>query len=125
MRIAYMTTDEVDQALAARMAAECGAVVCALLPKDAPPDGLFDAVLYNLDDLPRDERSVLLDGLRRARPDRPTAVHGYDITDEQARALHDNGVAAARRLHLRLLRSLLTVARRERRRSPRTAPERT
>ena len=54
MRIAYVSTDEVDQALAARIAAECGAVVCNLLPHDPPPDGLFDAVLYNLDDVPRD-----------------------------------------------------------------------
>ena len=33
MRIAYVTTDEVNQALAARMAAKCGAIICHLLPK--------------------------------------------------------------------------------------------
>src|SRR5262245_51930859 len=115
MRIAYVSTDEVNQALVAQTAAECGAVVCTLVPKDPPPDGLFDAVLYNLDDVPRDQRSVLIDELRRARPDRPTAVHGYDINEEQARALNRDGVAAARRLHPGLIRSLLTVARRDRR----------
>ena len=114
MRIAYVSTDEVDQALAAQMAAECGAVVCTLLPQDPPHDGLFDAVLYNLDDMPRDERAALLDELRRRQPDRPTAVHGYDITVEQARALNRDGVAAARRLHPGLIRSLLTAARRDR-----------
>jgi hypothetical protein len=114
MRIAYVNTDEVDQALAAQMAAECGAVVCTLLPQDPPSDGLFDVVLYNLDDVPRDERSALLERLRRGQPDRPTAVHGYDLTDEQARALSRNGVAAARRLHTGLIRSLLTAARRGR-----------
>ena len=87
MRIAYVSIDEVNQALAEQMAAECGAVVCNLLPKDPPPDGLFDAVLYNLDDVPRDERPALLEGLRRGEPGQPTAVHGYDITDEQARTL--------------------------------------
>jgi hypothetical protein len=114
MRIAYVSTDEVDQALVAQMATECGAAVCTLLPQDRRPDGLFDAVLYNLDDVPRDERSVLLDELHRGKPDRPTAVHGYDITVEQARALDRNGVAAARRLHPGLIRSLLNAARRGR-----------
>jgi hypothetical protein len=113
MRIAYVSTDEVDQALAAEMAAECGAEVCTLLPQDPPPDGLFDAVLYNLDDLPVDRRSALLDELRRHQPDRPTAVHGYDITVEQARALSRDGVAAARRLHRGLIRSLLTAIRQD------------
>jgi hypothetical protein len=112
MRLAYVSTDEVDQALAAQMAAECGAEVCTRLPQDPPPDGLFDAVLYNLDDLPRDRRSALLDELRRHQPDRPTAVHGFDITVEQARALDRDGVVAARRLHLGLIRTLLTAARR-------------
>ena len=114
MRIAYLSNDEVDQALAVGMARECGAVFCARLPPDPPPDGLCDAVLYNLDDLPRDRRSDLLEELRRATPDRPTAVHGYDITEEQVRVLQLHGVAAARRLCPGLIRSLLTVPRRDR-----------
>lgn len=114
MRIAYLTTDEVNQALAAQMAAECGAVISARLPNDPPPDGLFDAVLYNLDDVPRDERSAVLEGFCRGKPAHPTAVHGYDITEEQAKTLIRNGVAAARRLHPGLLRSLFTAARQNR-----------
>ena len=96
MRIAYVATDEVNQALAAQMADKCGAIVCHLRPGEVHPDGLFDAVLYNLDDMPRDERSAFLEGLCLGKPDRPTAVHGYDITDEQARTLNRNGVAASR-----------------------------
>jgi hypothetical protein len=114
MRIAYASTDEVNQNLAVRIAAECGVEVCKRLPEDPPPDGLCDAVLYNLDDVPRAERSALLEGFRRGKPDHPTAVHGYDITDEQARTLSRNGVAAARRLHPALLRSLFTAARQNR-----------
>jgi hypothetical protein len=110
MRIAYVSTDEVNFALAVEMAAEYGAVVCQRLPGDPLPDGLFVAVLYNLDDVPRDERSALLEGFRRGRPGHPTAVHGYDITVEQARSLSRNGVAAARRLHPGLLRRLFTAA---------------
>jgi len=93
MRIAYVSTDEVDLALAAQMAAECGAEVSTLLPQDPPPDGLFDAVLYNLDDMPKDQRAALLDELRRRLPERPTAVHRYDITVEQAGALNRDGEA--------------------------------
>jgi hypothetical protein len=111
MRIAYMSTDEVNQALATKMAAECGAVVCGVVPKEPPPDGQFDGVLYNLDDVSRDQRSALIEGLCLGTPEHPTAVHGYDITDEQARTLRRNGVVAARRLQLVLLRSLCKSAR--------------
>ena len=114
MRIAYFSNDELDQALAAGMARECGAVICPRNPQDPSPDGPFDAVLYNLDDLPRDRRSVLLEELRRATPDRPTAVHGYDITEEQVRVLQLHGMVAARRLCPGLIRSLLTAPRRDR-----------
>ncbi len=114
MRIAYVSTDEVNQDLAARVAAEFGAVISARLPNDPPPDGLFDAVLYNLDDVPRDERSALLEGFRSGKPVHPTAVHGYDISDEQLRTLNRRGVAAARRLHRDLVRSLFAAARQSR-----------
>ncbi len=114
MRIAYIATDEVNQALAAQMATQCGAIVCHQRPEEGYPDGLFDAVLYNLDDVPGAERSALLEGLRLGEPDHPTAVHGYDITNEEARTLNRNGVAVARRLHSGLLRSLFTAARQKR-----------
>jgi hypothetical protein len=111
MRIAYLTTDEVNRELVARMAAECGAVACALEPKDPAPDGRYDAVLHNLDDLTREERAALLEGLGRGQADHPTAVHGYVLTAEQARALDRQGVAAARRLHPGLIRGLVAAAR--------------
>ena len=53
MRIAYMTNDEVNRALAAQMAGECGAFICALAPTESPSDDQFHAVLYDLDVLPR------------------------------------------------------------------------
>ncbi len=106
MRIAYVSIDEVNQDLAARIAAEFGAVVCRVAPKDPAPDGLFDAVLYNMDDVPRGQRSALVERLRREEPGRPTAVHGYGITDEQARSLRLAGVAAAHRLDTGLFHAL-------------------
>jgi hypothetical protein len=69
MRIAYVSTDEVNQAWASQLAAKCGALICSLRPKDPRPDGRFDAVLYNLDDVPRDERSALIEGFLRGKPD--------------------------------------------------------
>jgi hypothetical protein len=114
MRIAYMTTDEVNQALVAQLVAECGAVVCTLTPTESSPTGRFDAVLYDLDSVPRDERPSLLERLGRGQPDRPTAVHGYGITIEQARDLNRAGVSVARRLRPRLFRSLLSAVRRDR-----------
>jgi hypothetical protein len=114
MRIAYVSTDEVNQDLAARIAAKFGMGDCKWLPKDRNPHDLCDAVLDNLDDVPRAERPALIEGFRYAEPDRPTAVHGYDITDEQARTLSRNGVATARRLHSDLLCVLFIEARRHR-----------
>ena len=98
MRIAYMNTDEVNQALAGQIALACGAVVRTVLPKDPAPGGQFDAILYNLDDVPREERSLLLEELRLGKPHSPAAVHGYDLTEEQVRTLGQSGVAVAPRL---------------------------
>ena len=109
MRIGYVTTDEVNHALAARMAAKCGAIICHLCPREVHPDGLFDAVLYNLDDVPRDQQPAFLEELCLGTTDCPTAVHGYGIADEQAQALRRHGVAVAQRLHPALLRSLCTA----------------
>jgi hypothetical protein len=114
MKIAYMNTDEVNLELAARTAARFGAVVCRLVPEGPPSDGLFDAVLYNLDEVPRDQRSNFLDRVRIDSSHRPTGVHGYDITDEQARALSRSGVVSSKRLHVDLLRDLFSAARRVR-----------
>ena len=44
MRIAYLTTDEVNKHLALRLAAQWEVSVCPLEPRDPPPDGKFDAV---------------------------------------------------------------------------------
>jgi len=74
MRIGYVATDEVNQALAARMAAKCGAIICHLHPGEVHPDGLLDAVLYNLDDVPRDQQPAFLEELCLGTPDCPTAM---------------------------------------------------
>jgi hypothetical protein len=77
MRIGYVATDEVNHALAARMAAKCGAIICHLRPREVHPDGLFDAVLYDLDDVPRDQQPAFLEELCLGTPDCPTAGYLY------------------------------------------------
>jgi len=114
MRIAYMTSDEVNRALAGKMAARYGAVVCNPVPKHVQLAGDVDGVLWNLDDVPKALRAALLEGLCHSAPDHPVAVHGYDLTDEQLNALRRNGIAATRRLEADLFRSLCKAVRRRR-----------
>src|SRR3954471_9312014 len=110
MRIAYATTDEVNQALAMQLAEECGAVIHGLLPKDAPPDGQFDAVLYDLDDVPRRQRREVLARLLSGPSSCPKAVHGYDLSEEQASALRLRRIIVSRQLEPELFRSLRRAA---------------
>jgi hypothetical protein len=110
MRIAYMTNDEVNRASAAQMAGECGAFICALGPKDSPPNDEFLAVLYDLDDIERLQRAELVAQIVSSPSTRPRAVHGYDITDEQARILRRHGVAVSHRLRASLIRGLCKAA---------------
>jgi hypothetical protein len=110
MRIAYMTNDEVNRALAVRLAGECGAVICALGPKDSPTDDLFHAVLYDLNDIHNRPRAQLVAQILSSPSTHPRAVHGYDITDEEANALRRHGVAVSQRLRAGLIRSLSTAA---------------
>jgi hypothetical protein len=85
-----------------------------LNPEEVLPDGLFDAVLYYLDNVPRADQPAFLEGHCLGIPECPTAVHGYCITDEQAEALGRHGVAVAERLHPALLHSLCKAAHRSR-----------
>jgi hypothetical protein len=110
MRIAYMTTDEVNQALAAKLAAKCGAVICALLPKDSLPEGQFHAVLNDLDAVEKHRRGEVVAQILRSPSTCPRAVHGYGITDEQTKDLRRHGIAVGQRLRLGLIRALCKAA---------------
>jgi hypothetical protein len=96
MLIAYLTHDDVNRDFAARLAAGVGVELEPLTLRDKP--GRFDAVLYDVDFLPADERGRLLAELSSQRADRPTAVHGYGLSARERRALRRRGVIVARRL---------------------------
>jgi hypothetical protein len=106
MRIAYINTDEVSQTVAAKMARKFGAAVYELNPKDLPTDVRYDAVLLNLDGVPRHRQGEVLAELLRGPWTCPKAIHGYDLSENQAGSLRLQGIAVAQRLQFDLFRIL-------------------
>jgi hypothetical protein len=111
MRIAYLTTDEVNQHLAKEMAAACRVTLCPLAPKDPPPDKEFDAVLYDWDYWPAEKRQEVLAELRAGRLPGAVAVHGYNVEEGQAEALRGHAVAVYLGLRPELFRFLRRTVR--------------
>jgi len=113
MRIAYITSDEVNQAWASELAERDGH---ALVPSPVgPPHRQVDAVVYDLDYLPVEVREHLLRVLRSQPPLLPVAVHSYNLEADCVKALHRNGVLAYRRLHSKMFRQLSRIVARDRR----------
>ena len=111
MRIAYLSTDEVNVHQAEAMAAASGLTLCPLAPKDPPPDEQFDALIYDWDSWPaRQQPEVIAELLAGGLP-RAVAVHGYNLEDGQAEALRRHTVAVYRRLEPRVFHFLLRAVR--------------
>ncbi|HEV3262018.1 MAG TPA: hypothetical protein VG013_34525 [Gemmataceae bacterium] len=106
MRIAYLTTDEVNMDLAGNLAAACDITVDLWSPRDAEPDGQFDALLYDLDYLPTAHRRAVLVRLLSGPVSHPVVVHSYSLEPDQEAALRARGVAVYRRLGRKLFRIL-------------------
>jgi hypothetical protein len=98
MRIAYLTTDEVNEDLAAKMSTRCGAALHAFSPADVPRNGAYDAVICDWDFLPRGQRKKIVCELIRNHGDRAVIVHSYNLSARQVRALRRRRVAVYRRL---------------------------
>jgi hypothetical protein len=110
MRFAYLTTDEVNQALAPEMALGCGVRLDTLFPKDGPPDGRYDAVVYDWDSWPAELRREFLKRLDKGPLYRPVAVHGYHLPEDQAEALRSRRVALYRSLQPEVFQLLRSAA---------------
>jgi hypothetical protein len=110
MRIAYLTNDEVNRTQADTAAAECGTIICALPSNDFRPDGQFDGVLYDLESVEKDERADLVAQIIGSPSTCPRAVHGYCISDEQAKNLRRRGLAVVKRFRAGLIRILCNAA---------------
>jgi hypothetical protein len=106
MLIAYFTTDEVNQWVAERLAADCGLMVCPMFLKEEPAEEGFDALLFDWDFLPAVWREQALTMLATRPLDCPVAVHSYHLTDKQVEALRANGVQVRRRLQPTLFHEL-------------------
>ena len=98
MLAAYVTTDDVNSALAQQFAEECQTQIHDLRPGEMPSDLAFDAVVYDLDDLPAEHRCVIIAELLAAPSPRAVAVHSYTLDDREETGLSRNGVVVARRL---------------------------
>ena len=112
MRYAYLTLDEVNQDWAERLAAQDGAELDVVSPRDILAAGPFDALLIDLDSLPPGYRKAVLDDLLAGNQQRPAAVHSYHLRVRDARVLRRRGVIVARRLDVEIfqrLRKALTV----------------
>jgi len=106
MRFAYLTTDEVNQALAVEMAANCGVILCPFAPKDGSSYGTFDAVLCDWDSWPENGRSSFLSELKHGALPKRLAVHGYNLTSDEVTSLLTKGVIVYRMLKAEAFRLL-------------------
>jgi hypothetical protein len=115
MRIAYLTLDEVNQHLASAFADERG----VSLDVQARPENIrnreYDADLCDQDSFPLDERSANLAAVLGRLPNRPVAIHSYDISADQLQVLRRRGAIVARRLGAGMFARLITAVRAARR----------
>jgi hypothetical protein len=106
MLCAYLSIDQVNQAIARRLAKATRVELLPLSFQNADLCGPYDAIVYDLDFMPPDCRQRLLNDLAGGRFDEPAAVHGYNLTLRQRLQLHRRGVVVARRLTGRLFARL-------------------
>src|SRR6516164_1926487 len=106
MRYAYLTLDEVNQDWAERLAAQAGAELDVVSPRDLLAAGPFDALLIDLDSLPPGYRKAVLDDLLAGKQEVQTGVHSYYLRVRDARVLRRRGVIVARRLAVEIFQRL-------------------
>ncbi len=100
MRCAYLTTDEVNYALALELAAACGINLFPSAPKEGLSGREYDAVLCDWDFWPVELREEMLGDLSKGPPPCPLAVHGYNLDEDTTMHLRNQGVDVQCSLHL-------------------------
>jgi hypothetical protein len=101
--IAYLTHDEVNAALAQRIAGRLSLELTVLGIKDINLAITADLLLFDLDHLPTECKSELLSRAQRDSLGERIAVHSYCLTTSEARSLRKAGGLTARRLTATLL----------------------
>src|SRR6516162_9551428 len=113
--LAYLTTDEVNEATVARMASAYGAIVVPFYPKDEPRSARFDAMLYDFDCLPTERGRKLILELLSAPNDKPVVflIDHHEVVDSRKYRVDRQHLATFQCLKTRLNgpRSALTGAR--------------
>jgi hypothetical protein len=105
MRVAYISTNELNHDLAVQLGDECGITVFPTRSVDARHHGAFDALLYDWDSLsPLRHEETFVAAL--AATECPVAVHGYGLDREEAETLHQDGIAVFGRLDARIFTRL-------------------
>jgi hypothetical protein len=105
-QIAYHTADEVNLESAMQAAKECGASLSRSSDPIAARVGSPAAMLHDLDHVDAQRARAIVEELLSRPAPFPVAVHGYNLGDDEMRALHANGVIASRRFNPGLVRAL-------------------
>ena len=107
MFIAYISLDEVNQDLVTRTVDEHFETMATFASRAEMASWPCDAVIYDLDCLPRNDRERVLDELMGDPVRRLAAVHSYNLEPAEKRRLRRNGVIVRRRLHAGWLSRLI------------------
>jgi hypothetical protein len=111
MRLAYLTRDEVNQELALTFASEHG-VELDVLARGVALKGLeYDALLYDFDSFPSEEREANLVVVASYLKNKHLAVHSYNLEKRQLRDLRGAGALTAKQLREELFGRLLATIR--------------
>jgi hypothetical protein len=105
--IGYISLDDVNQCLAAETAEDYGATMDFFASHAELTVVPFDAVVYDLDNLPREDRRHILNELTAGPAKRLSVVHSYNLRPIDAEALRRNGVIVRRRLQRNWLTHLI------------------
>jgi hypothetical protein len=109
MRIAYLTSDEVNLDLARQWALDFDCEVIPLSTVEPLPSDDVDGAIYDLDFLAQPFLKQVLAGLLNSPRQRPTVVHAYNLRQCIVNELLARGVYVRRRLE----RGILATLRRE------------
>ncbi len=98
MFISYVSPDEVNQDLAARLAEERGVTLVSFASLAEMPLVPYPAVIYDVDYLTPEDRQRVFDELTGRPLTHVAGVHSYNLHAGRKKALRRNGVAVHRRL---------------------------
>jgi hypothetical protein len=110
MRVAYLTTDEVNEWTALQLAEACGATLYPFEPRDTLPEVRLDAVIYDLDYLPAELRQGVLAECLAGPPSGVVGMHSYNLEEDQMETLARHGVVVSQHLSRELFLLLCQAA---------------